>query len=245
MNKENIYRIIGYTGEYTTSVKKAIRKLLKDNHPDNNGDRKIFELINEVKKELEENRVPIEFNKKKTNIPSIDDIDYSYCIKMMDELSKEKEEYLTKFEAKKKELSDSISEYNDYYHNSIDLETYLLSNSQYVEKLKSTKTLCIILLILAIITFTISVYTKKIIFLGIFVLITVICVLMVHKAFFTMQKITDNNRNKVKNYVGVNNKIRRNQNIQKVLKKELHELDRKVKSLENDIRFYDNIISNR
>ena len=34
-------------------------------------------------------------------------------------------------------------------------------------------------------------------------------------------------------------------NLEKVLKKELHELDRKVNSLENDIRFYDNIISNR
>ena len=191
MNKENIYRIIGYTGEYTNSVKKAIRKLLKENHPDNNGDQKIFELINEVKKELEENKVSISLNKEKNNTNLSDDIDYSYCLKMMNDLIKEREEYATKLETKKKELTDSISEYNDYYHNSIDLEAYLLSNSYYIEKLKNTKTICIILLILAIISFAVSVYTKKLVFLGLFVLITVICVLVVHKAFFMMQKIKE------------------------------------------------------
>ena len=43
MNKDDVYQIIGYQGEYTESVKKAIRKLLKDNHPDNKGNRDKFE----------------------------------------------------------------------------------------------------------------------------------------------------------------------------------------------------------
>ena len=63
MNKESIYKIIGYNGEYNSSVKRAIRKLLKTNHPDNNGDRRIFELICEVKEELENNKVTYSSNK--------------------------------------------------------------------------------------------------------------------------------------------------------------------------------------
>ena len=89
MNKESIYRIIGYHGEYNNNVKKAIRKLLKENHPDNNGDRRVFELINEVKKELEENRVSFDYKKIKSSIKKNEDIDYEYCYKMIDSISKE------------------------------------------------------------------------------------------------------------------------------------------------------------
>ena len=74
MNKDSIYRIIGYNGEYTASVKRAIRKLLKENHPDNKGDRKTFELINEVKKELEENRVSYNSKSTKDNIKINDEL---------------------------------------------------------------------------------------------------------------------------------------------------------------------------
>ena len=88
MNKESIYKLIGYNGEYTANVKKAIRKLLKENHPDNNGNRKIFELISEVKKELEENKVS--YNSQKTINNSIDDIDYDYCFDMIKTITKEK-----------------------------------------------------------------------------------------------------------------------------------------------------------
>ena len=80
MNKESIYIIIGYKGEYNTNVKKAIRKLLKDNHPDKKGNQKIFELINEVKEELENNKVSYSPKKSNNKINEIDDIDYNYCV---------------------------------------------------------------------------------------------------------------------------------------------------------------------
>ena len=244
MNKESIYKIIGYKGEYNANVKKAIRKLLKENHPDNNGDRKIFELISEVKKELEDNKVSIDFkNKDKKSL--FDDIDYEYCMKMVNKLTKEKEIYDNELELKKKELSDCISKYTDIYNNSIKLEKYLMSNTRYMDELKKTKKECIVILILATIVFIISVVTKEMVFLVTFALITVFCLMTIHKAFFIMKKIADNNRNKVMKYVGVNNDLRLNKDNQREIKKEIREISRKINLIENDIRFYNNLIDNR
>ncbi len=88
MNKDSIYQIIGYQGEYNNNVKKALKKLLKDNHPDNHGDIKLFKLINEVKRELETNKVSYKYNDENAkNI--INDIDYDFCKEMILKLEKE------------------------------------------------------------------------------------------------------------------------------------------------------------
>ncbi len=242
MNKESIYRIIGYNGEYNANVKKAIRKLLKENHPDNNGDRRVFELINEVKKELEENRVSFDYKKIKSSIKKNEDIDYTYCYKMMDLINKDIKEYKNELNDKKKELANIVDDYKGFYKNSIDLETYLLSNSQRKNELKSIKVLCIITLILATIAFISSVITKNIIILGIFIILALICVIIIHKAFFVMQNIAENNRSKLKKYVGVNSKLRNNQTEQKDIKKEIHDISKKITNLENDLRFYNNLL---
>ena len=242
MNKESIYRIIGYHGEYNAAVKKAIRKLLKENHPDNNGDRKVFELINEVKKELEENRVSFDYKKIKTKLKKDEDIDYSYCIKMMNSINDDIKAYTKELDIKKKELAGSISNYKGFYKDSIDLETYLLSNTKNMNKLNSIKSLSIVLLILAVITFIVSILTKNIIILGIFIVLALICVIIIHKAFFVMQKIAENNRSKIKKYVGVNGKLRNNQSEQEELKKEIHDIKKKITNLENDLRFYNNLL---
>ena len=71
MNKDSIYRIIGYHGEYSDSVKKALKKLLKENHPDRNGNVEIFKIINEVKNELETDKVSFQYAKVKNNEVSI------------------------------------------------------------------------------------------------------------------------------------------------------------------------------
>ncbi len=242
MNKDSIYRIIGYNGEYNANIKRAIRKLLKENHPDNNGDRKIFELINEVKKELEENRVSFDYKNNKSSIKTNEDIDYDYCYKMIDIINNKKNVYTKDLEAKKEELSSCISEYKEFYHDSINLEGYLLTNSQNKDKLKSIKVSCVIVLILAMIVFLISILKKELIFFVFFVLLVVICVIIIHKAFGIMQNLADNNRKKVKKYVGVNSNLRKNQAKQEELKKEIHEINKKITNLENDLRFYNNLL---
>ncbi len=245
MNKESIYKIIGYNGEYNASVKKAIRKLLKENHPDKNGDAKIFELINEVKDELENNKVSYTPKKSNKVINEKDDIDYNYCVEMINKITKEKKIYTNILNKKKEKLSKNIADYKEFYRNSIDLETYLLSNSQYMSKLKNNKKTSVILLILTIIFFILSILEKNLVFFVIFIILVIICVLMIYESFVIMQKITENHRNKVSSYVGVNAKLRSNKNTQDRLKEEINELNKKINDMENDLRFYDNLINNR
>ena len=146
---------------------------------------------------------------------------------------------------KKDKLSKSVTDYKEFYRNSIDLETYLLSNSQYMGKLKNNKKTCVIVLILTIIAFILSILEKNLVFFVIFIILVIICVLMIHESFVIMQKITENHRNKVSSYVGVNAKLRSNKNTQDRLKEEINELNKKIKDMENDIRFYDNLLNNR
>lgn len=56
MTKEEIYKYINYQGKYDINVKRRLKKLIKKYHPDlNNGDDKVMKLINEVRKEIENN----------------------------------------------------------------------------------------------------------------------------------------------------------------------------------------------
>ncbi len=242
MNKDSIYRIIGYNGEYNASVKRAIRKLLKENHPDNHGDRKKFELINEVKKELEENRVSYNYKDGKSSIKVNDDIDYLYCSKMIDEINEKITIYTNELNKKMDRVNKYTKEYKVYYQDSIDLETCLLDNSRKMNEINNNKTISILSLLLSLIAFLCALLTTSTIVYIIFVVLVIISVIVIHKSFTVMQKITDNNHNKVNKYVGVNNKIRDNQDNQEKIKKEIQELNRKIKVLENDLRFYRNII---
>ena len=240
MNKESIYRIIGYNGEYNANVKKAIRKLLKENHPDKNGDPKIFELINEVKEELENNKVTYKI--KTNNKTKHDFIDYDYCREMIIKIKKEKNIYTKDLERVKDELEKIHSDYKKNYRKSIDLETYILSNAKYTDKLKKTKNSCVIFLILTIIMFLISIWKKNIIFFAIFVILVIICVITIREAFYIMHKITSNSQNQLSSYVKTNSNLRDNIKKQEELKKEMNEITKKINNLENDLRFYNNII---
>ena len=245
MNKDSIYKLIGYNGEYNANVKKAIRKLLKDNHPDNHGDRKVFELINEVKKELEENKVS--YNQKSANNPinTIDDIDYSYCFEMIKSINKEKNICTSNLNRLNSKLGKNILEYKKNYQEDIKLETDLLTSSKYADTIKKTKYQCIICLLLAIVFFAISIWKKDILFLIIFVLLAIICILVINKSFFAMQKLTENSKIRLKEYVNINSKLRDNLKNQEDLKQEIHDLKKHINNLENDLRFYNNILNNR
>ena len=55
MTREEIIKKLNYKGEYNDSVKKKLKKLLKQYHPDNNKkDKETILLLYEIKKELEE-----------------------------------------------------------------------------------------------------------------------------------------------------------------------------------------------
>ena len=135
-----------------------------------------------------------------------------------------------------------MNEYKNNYRKSIDLETYLLNNTQYMDQLKKTKILCVAMLVLALIIFTLSVFKRSIILFIMFVLVSFICVLTIHKSFFIIKKLTDNNQNKIKNYVSVNNDLRTTEDAKDALKKDIYDLEKKINNLDNDLRFYNNLI---
>ena len=144
MNKESIYKIIGYHGEYTENVKKALRKLLKENHPDHKGDKEVFKLINEVKKELEENKVSYKY-KEIGNNKKFDDIDYDFCSSMINSLIKKKNELEKNIKSKNNEKKSLDNDYKKLYNESLENENFLLSNKN-ILKLNSLKITCIIML---------------------------------------------------------------------------------------------------
>lgn len=106
MTKQEIYVKIGYKGEYTKEVKRRLRELIKKYHPDlNNGDDRTMKILNEVKSELENNRVDDIFYQDISSVVSekIDDkvtatedyfkdVTIEMLHKQIEKLKKEKEE---------------------------------------------------------------------------------------------------------------------------------------------------------
>lgn len=73
MTKQEIYVKLGYTGEYTKEVKRKLRELIKKYHPDlNHGDDTTMKILNEVKNEIENNRVDDIFYNNFSNIEEED-----------------------------------------------------------------------------------------------------------------------------------------------------------------------------
>ena len=239
MNKDDVYKLIGYHGEYNASVKKAIRKLLKENHPDNKGDRKKFELIQEVKKELENGKV---LYTEKENIVKNKDIDYDYCLKMINNLKIKKSNLNELMDDKKKVLNAYENEYKDLYQKSLDMENTLLVNSPYVKKAQNIKLVSIILLALMIIVFFISIIKRGDILFILFIILSIICIFVVQKYLIFVHKMTENNKDRISTYLKMNNKIRKNVRKQNDLKREMQDIKRRIINVENDLRFYKNLL---
>ena len=242
MNKESIYKIIGYNGEYNASVKKAIRKLLKENHPDNHGDRRIFELINEVKKELENNKVPKELFTKKENLKSNDGIDFNYCHEMIKLTTKEKEVYLDLLKTKKNDLRKLEQDYHNLYRKNVDLESDLILCSLDKRKLKSIKIITILLLIVAIVMFAFAVIEKSLLLFISFVFLTILCILVIERYLYNTHKLVNYSHRNLKDYVNMGNEIRKNVKRKEELKKEINNLNKKIINIDNDLRFYNNLL---
>ncbi len=86
MTKKEIYSYLKYNGVYDSGVKRRLKKLIKQYHPDlNKGDDTVMKLINEVKKELETNSVSINVDSntsevRNTNKSSVDIINITSII---------------------------------------------------------------------------------------------------------------------------------------------------------------------
>ena len=241
MNKSDVYKIIGYQGEYNSSVKKALRKLLKENHPDIGGNVDNFKIINEVKKELEENKVSINITKKNTS-KNLNDIDYQYCLDKKKELENKRKILQKKMQEIKENLNLNIENYSMLYSRSLDKENTLYDDDKSVNYLMTLICVITTLLILSIVLIFISKNYSILIISSIFVVLLVIYIMMLFKKI--------NNENSIKNeklddYFNIVNEIKINKKIKKELNNQKIELERKINQINNDIRFYDNILKNK
>lgn len=239
MNKNDVYRIIGYHGEYNADVKKALRKLLKENHPDNKGDRKKFELINEVKKELENGKVS--YTEKKI-VKDKNNIDYDYCNKMINILKVKKNSLTEQINTKKELLNDSEREYETLYKKSLELENNLLVNSPYIKKIQKFKQLSIILIVLLLFVFALSIIKNSNILFIVFLLLALLSIFIVQRYMFLVHKINEMSKKRIESYLKVNIDLKKNMRKQNSVKKEIREIKRKLVSVENDLRFYRNLL---
>ena len=239
MNKNDVYRIIGYHGEYNADVKKALRKLLKENHPDNKGDRKKFELINEVKKELENGKVS--YIEKKI-VKDKNNIDYDFCNKMINDLKVKKNILTEQINTKKELLNISLREYETLYKESLELENNLLVNSPYIKKIQKFKQLSIILIVLLLFVFALSIIKNSNVFFGIFLLLVLICIFIVQRYMLLVHKINEMSKKRIESYLKVNSYLKKNMRKQNSIKKDIREIKRKLVNVENDLRFYRNLL---
>ena len=239
MNKNDVYKLIGYHGEYDANVKKAIRKLLKENHPDNKGDRKKFEVINEVKKELESGKVSY---KEKKTFNDNQNIDYDYCQRMVNDLKIKKNSLNELLNTKKELLSNYENDYKTLYEKKMDMENNLLVNSPYVKKMQNFKVWSIVLLVLLIVAFILSIVRNNNVFFIAFLLLSFICIFIVQKHVIMVSKINSISKKRLASYISLNNEIKENIKKKNNLKNDIRETKRKLTNIENDLRFYKNLL---
>ena len=246
MNKESIYQIIGYNGEYNDRVKKAIKKLLKEYHPDHNGDEKVFKLINEVKKELEENKVSFDYKNKKINSDKrYSDIDYAYCEKMLNKLEKDEESITQKIKENYDIMENYEREYKTLYQKSIDKQKDILNLEQYKNRFDKIKKKAILLIILLIISFVFSIISKQIIVLIVFFVLAFMLFLEIKNFFVTFKDIKNKVEVKMNEYSNIFKMIKNNGKERKEKEEYLKEQEQKLNLIKNDIRFYHNILKHK
>ena len=244
MNKESIYQIIGYSGEFNDKVKRNLRKLLKDYHPDHDGDVKIFELINEVKKELEEDKVSIKY-KKKINVNNYDGVDYDYCEQMQSELVR-KNNNLNKELLEKKILMEHLEkEYRNLYNDSLKKKNDILNLEQYKKIFSKIKRKCIFLLFLLVIVFIYSIIKKNIITLILFFILAFLLIYEMKEFFITLNNVKKEKEIKLKEYFNVFKNIRDNTDKKVDEEKKILEMEQQYNINNNDIRFYNNILKHK
>ena len=240
MNKESIYRLIGYHGEYNDSVKKALRKLLKENHPDRQGNSEVFKLINEVKKELENNKVSIKI--KSNNYKIVDDLDYDFCYEMIEKLKKEIDNINEEINKKQYRKNSLLKEYRILYDESIREASKLLNKKNEERKLKKIKVIAITIVLFLLFFFTLAVIKNNILLFIMFGLLCFIAITIIYRYFMIIESITKKSEKQVQKHITIIHKIKDLTDERELIKKEIVKLEMEQKRMLNDLRFYENLL---
>lgn len=254
MNKQEILEYINYKGKYTKEVKTKINKLLKKYHPDTNkDDKKTILIIYEVKKELESGK-KIDYNNKqkqeeKTNHQEEkpkqhEDTINTFFIERIIKILKQRKRFI------QKELN-NLYKKSYYYTNKIYNESYdkglidikideLNNNIKYIKKVDNIE---IMLLIIIILVIALSIIFKKY-YLLFFIIIPIYsekCYLNSKKNYIndTMKLIE---KLKVQKKEFIDREEEYNKNIKEIRTHEI-KLEKEIKTINNDISFYNNELS--
>ena len=242
MNKDSIYKIIGYKGEYNKEVKAKLRSLLKKYHPDhNNGKDEIFKLINNVKRKIEnENNgknketVNCKNNKRKTND------DFDYYKQQIDILIKKNIVLESKLNSKMSIIEKQSKKYSVLDQKINEKQELLCANQDKINYFSNTIKRYFVYIMLSLFLIIVYFITQNIFFIGIVVGFVSVLVVYIFKAYFN-----------IRNLIRKNNdcSIARKQLLEKIdslkktisnEKKNLLNIKREYNKNNNDIRFYQN-----
>lgn len=246
MDRDNVYKIIGYKGEYNKEVKAKLRKLLKKYHPDhNNGASETFKIINEIKKELEHG-IKLK-SKNKNNLKNSnefkDDLQYyQNQIKIL----------LNENEIIKNKINDNninIEEYSKKYTLLIEKLTKnqgLLcdnyDNVNYLKKFQKKYIIYILLLVIFAITYLL---TKNILFIILLSIITIILTIDILNLYLRIKEITLKSNNYIHKNFDLFKEIK---DLKDKINKEKQIIlshERELIKNSNDVRFYQNQLNKK
>ena len=74
------------------------------------------------------------------------------------------------------------------------------------------------------------------------IILAIIGVLAVQKRVLLVHKVAEKNKKGITNYVKINNEIKENIKKRSLIKKDISELKNKLTNVENDLRFYKNLL---
>lgn len=249
MNKDSIYKFIGYKGEYNKEVKAKLRGLLKKYHPDhNNGNDETFKMISSIKKELENNKVNTNFKENETksyqeNTDLNDDfLYYNEQIKIL----RDKNSVLENKINHKNGIIERLSKkYNSINEKLTQNKEVLCANEDNVNYLKMFRKKYIIYILSFLIFMVIYLITQKILFLGLIVIVIVILSVDISRLYISIRELTSKSKNYLLKNFELFNEIERLKDAISEEKKDLLNLKREQIKNDNDIRFYQNQLNKK
>ena len=248
MTREEIIEKIRYKGEYTEAVKKRLKRLIKQYHPDvNKKDKETIKVLYAVKKELENGSLIYTSNTSKNNDNDKEDNkdnknnNYDYIIdffeNVIDNLKKKRDEINDKIDYLYKRYNNKIDEKNDKTEELTEIVFKIENLSDEMEKLKKIDILdwlIVSLILVAIIcTFAFKLY---------FLLLVVLFFIMAETYYIYVRYLDYNNikyllkRTEKKKKV-IDKEFNSIEDNLKELRKEEIDLKREKTNLNNDIRY--------
>lgn len=240
MTREEILKKINYNGKYTKEVKSNLKKLIIKYHPDHNGDSEVFKLLNTIKKDLDNGKV---INIEEPVIKSESVIkNKSEYLEKIKNLKVERDSIKEKLDALYKE-SDNIKIYYQDIHNKNRKNNYKLYDIQEsIDDLKKFKKRYIFMLIIIILFLIIYLDSRDFIYLVIFFVLMLLTLLYAFSNIRKVSKVYTYLDNKLKVSSDLLKNMKKYNDDNEDLKKDIIRLERDINRINNEIRLYENLM---